>query len=214
MNSNESRKTGLLRLRHLQEVTEAKAEELADAAPRFARLADPASAPRVVSSHNLFQTPEPLAARMASLFPTFGRTLEPSAGLGRLYRAVRAVSATCPVVLVDIAPECCGELYRATEGDGNARLVAGDFLAMDAERLGTFACIIANPPFARGADIAHIRHMLTLLNPGGRLVALCANGPRQRQQLRPLASQWIDLEPGAFRSEGTNVNAAIVVIDR
>ena len=74
-----SRKTGLLRLRHLLEVTEAKAEEMDAERPRFERLANPDSAPRVISAAQLFQTPEPLAARLAMMFPRFGRTLEPSA---------------------------------------------------------------------------------------------------------------------------------------
>lgn len=211
---NESRKTGLLRLRHLLEVTEARGEEMAEQRERFARLADPASAPRVVSSFNLFQTPEPLAARLADLFTGFGRTLEPSAGLGRLYRAVRQRDATCPVVLVDVSPDCCRELYVATEGDPQARLVAGDFLAMDAARLGTFDSVVMNPPFKMGTDIRHVRHALTLLAPGGRLVSLVAAGPRQRAALQPLATQWIDLPPGSFASEGTQVAAAIVLIDK
>lgn len=209
MNGKDSRLTGLLRLRHLGEVTEAKGEEMAEQRGRFERLADPGSAPRVVSSYNLFQTPPELAARLAGMFPAFGRTLEPSAGLGRLYRAVRAVS-DCPITLVDISPDCCGELYRATEGDGAARLVRGDFLTMDADRLGgPFDSIIMNPPFKMGTDVRHIRHALTLLSPGGRLVSLCAAGPKQRAKLAD-ARQWIDLAPGVFASEGTRVNAAIV----
>lgn len=208
---NESRKTGLLRLRHLQEVTEARGEEMDAQRERFQRLAGESAKPRVVSSFNLFQTPEDLAARLAGMFTTFGRTLEPSAGLGRLYRAVRAVDPSCPVTLVDVSPSCCGELYRATEGDGNATLIQADFLTWKG---GPFDSIIMNPPFKMGTDIKHVRHATEMLAPGGRLVSLCANGPRQRERLKPLASEWIDLPAGSFKSEGTNVNAAIIVIDR
>jgi hypothetical protein len=70
-----------------------------------------------------------------------------------------------------------------------------------------------NPPFANGSDIQHIQHALTFLEPGGRLVALVANGPRQREKLMPLASEWIDLPAGSFADQGTSVNVAIVVID-
>jgi SAM-dependent methyltransferase len=209
---NDSRRAGLLRLRHLREATEARAEELAESAARFTRLADPSAAPAVVSSFNLFQTPTPLAARLAGLFQTFGDTLEPSAGLGQLYRAVRGVS-DCPITLVDISPECCRELYRATEADKAARLVTGDFLQMDGERLGMFDSVIMNPPFKAGADIRHIEHARRFLKPGGRLVAICADGPRQRERLEPIASDWIDLEPGSFAESGTKVNAAIVIFD-
>lgn len=210
---NESRKTGLLRLRHLLEVTETKGEEMDAERGRFERLADPSSAPRVVAAFNLFQTPEPLAAQLAGLFAAFGRTLEPSAGLGRLYRAVRQRDVDCQVVLVENAPECCRELYLATERDEQAQLVQGDFLACGAERLGLFDSVIMNPPFCRGTDIRHIRHALSLLRPGGRLAAIVYNGARQRAALQPLASDWIDLPAGSFKGEGTNVGTAIVVID-
>jgi hypothetical protein len=70
-----------------------------------------------------------------------------------------------------------------------------------------------NPTFANGQDIRHIEHARGKLKPGGRLVAICANGPRQRERLQPLATDWIDLPAGSFSEQGTNVNAAIVVID-
>lgn len=213
MTLRDSQLTGRLRLRHQQEHTEARGEEMDEERARFQRLAREDSAPRVVSSFNLFQSPEPLAARLAELLQPTGRILEPSAGLGRLYRAVRAIAPDVPITLVEIAPDCCRELYLQTEADPAATLVQGDFLAIDAGRLGTFDRIVANPPFKLGRDIRHIRRMLDLLAPGGRLVSLCAAGPRQREQLAPLG-QWIDLPPGSFTSEGTGVNAAILVIER
>lgn len=206
----ESQLTGRLRLRHLMEHTEARGEEMADERHRFARLADPAAAPRVVSSFNLFQTPEPLAAMLAQTLGTFGRTLEPSAGLGRLYRAVRAFS-DCPITLVEVAADCCRELYLQTETDEHAKLVQGDFLAQTPDTLGRFDSIIMNPPFKQWRDIKHIMHALTFLAPGGRLAAICANGPRQQEKLRPLAAQWIELPANSFKSEGTGVNAAIAL---
>jgi len=47
-----------------------------------------------------------------------------------------------------------------------------------------------NPPFADGADVKHIKHALHFLERDGRLVALCAAGPRQQAELRPLATTW------------------------
>jgi 16S rRNA A1518/A1519 N6-dimethyltransferase RsmA/KsgA/DIM1 with predicted DNA glycosylase/AP lyase activity len=108
---------------------------------RFARLAGDDSKSRVVSAFNLFQTPEPLAARVVEMAGELGRTLEPSAGLGRLYRAVRARSG-CHVTLVEQSAECCAELYRETAGDGACKLVQGDFLS--AEGLGLFDNIVMN----------------------------------------------------------------------
>jgi len=211
MNARQSQLTGRLRLRHLLEVTEAKAEEMAAERPRFERLADPASAPRVVSAPQLFQTPEPLAARLAAMFPAFGRTLEPSAGLGRLYRAVRARDPGCHVTLIETAAECAGELYRVTAADTACQLLQRDFLECTVTQLGKFDSVIMNPPFTRGSDIAHIRHALTLLAPGGRLVAICAAGPRQRAAFQDTATEWIDLPAGSFKESYTNVAAAIVV---
>jgi hypothetical protein len=57
-----------------------------------------------------------------------------------------------------------------------------------------------------------VEHALVKLRPGGRLVAVLANGPRQRERLLPIASAWTDLPPGSFKEQGTRVRAAIVVI--
>lgn len=207
----ESQLRGRLRLRHLLEVTEAVGEEMAEERPRFEKLADPESKPRAISSFNLFQTPEALADRVAQMLPLTGRVLEPSAGLGRLYRAIRRLSA-CPVTLVEISPDCCGELYR--EIDENTTLIQEDFLSCDQARIGTFDGILMNPPFKMGRDIKHIEHALTFLNPGGRLVSLCYNGPHQQKKLRDRADEWIELPAGSFKESYTNVSAAIVIFDR
>ena len=87
-----------------------------------------------------------------------------------------------------------------------------DFLTLNGE-LGQFDRIVMNPPFADGADVRHVEHARTKLKPGGRLVSVVANGPRQRAGLEPIASEWIDLPAGSFKDQGTSVNAAIVVID-
>jgi len=69
-----------------------------------------------------------------------------------------------------------------------------------------------NPPFDHGADIQHIEHAREKLKPGGRLVAICAAGPRQREWFEAIAAEWIDLPAGSFNQQGTNVNAAIIII--
>lgn len=81
------------------------------------------------------------------------------------------------------------------------------------DELGQFDRIVMNPPFAHGADIDHIKHAYRMLKPGGRLVAICANGPRQQEVMGEICSAWIDLPAGSFKGQGTNVNAALVVID-
>jgi hypothetical protein len=71
-----------------------------------------------------------------------------------------------------------------------------------------------NPPFADGQDIVHIKHALTMLKPGGRLVAICANGPRQAEKLRPLVEEcggeWEELPRDTFKESGTAVAAVLL----
>lgn len=209
---------GRLRLRHLLETTEAVGEEMEQEGKRFERLRSREASPRVVTAFNLFQTPPRLAASLVERFGRTGRTLEPSAGLGRLYRALRASRDTAvsvsPIVLVEESADCCRELYRETEGDSEATLMQGDFLSKTVETLGTFDFVLMNPPFKMGTDVKHIKHAMTLLKPGGRLVSLCANGPKQRAALQGIATQWEALPQGSFRSEGTGVDVAVFVFDR
>lgn len=73
--------------------------------------------------------------------------------------------------------------------------------------------MVINPPFDRGSDIEHIKHAYRKLKPGGRLVAICANGPRQQEVMGEICSAWIDLPAGSFKEQGTSVSTAIVVID-
>ncbi len=203
----------IIRLLHLREQTEAVGETMAGERGRFAALANPDAAPRVVSAFNLFQTPPDLAATMVGyLMPgmaTGGHVLEPSAGLGRLYRAVRRAGHAGPITMVEQSADCCHELYDLTADDANATLRQGDFLAFTVDVMGPFDGVIMNPPFQRWRDIKHIEHARKYLKPGGRLVAICANGPRQRKQLMEEADHWEELPAGTF--EGTNVNAAICV---
>ena len=84
-----------------------------------------------------------------------------------------------------------------------------DFL--ECTDLGLFDRILMNPPFAQGIDILHIRHAQNFLKPNGRLVALCANGPRQREAFREQAEYWEDLPEGSFKDQGTGVNVALMV---
>ena len=75
-----------------------------------------------------------------------------------------------------------------------------------------------NPPFADGQDITHILHALEFVRPGGRLVALCADGPRQAAKLAPLVEAcggtWESLPAGTFKEAGTMVRAALLVVDK
>ena len=214
MNAN----AGKMRLLRLREISEAKGEEMDRERGRFEALASPSAAPRVVSAFNLFQTPQAVADRMAGLLAehigTACRVLEPSAGLGRLYRAIRDAGHDGPLDLIEQSPDCCRELYGQTEGDTAATLKTRDFLETTVEELGLYDAIIMNPPFKMWRDIKHIRHACTFLKYGGRLVSLCAAGPKQRAAFETTADHWEMLPAGSFKSEGTSVDVALIVIDR
>ena len=87
-----------------------------------------------------------------------------------------------------------------------------DFLECNGD-IGTFDRIVMNPPFSGGVDIAHIRHARAHLKPGGRLVALCADGPRQRAAFADDgAIVYESLPAGTFAEAGTGVNVALLII--
>jgi hypothetical protein len=176
---------------------------------RFTALAESLRAGvKVVSAPQLFPTPPELAARVVELADIRpGQTvLEPSAGTGVLLDAI----GTRPgVVAVEVNHHLADTLRSRYP---LAAVRCADFLSLNGE-LGQFDRIVMNPPFERGADIEHIRHACAKLKPGGRLVAICANGSRQREELGETCTHWIDLPPGSFKEQGTNVNTALVVID-
>lgn len=184
---------------------------------------------KVVSVPQLFPTPPDLVKRMIEkAVGTYGvlagRTvLEPSAGTGNIVRAIFD-NATGPDCVRVTAVEINATLVEGLETDRlrrcyanekNFRIVHADFLGCNPdhvglETLGYFDVILMNPPFENGADIKHIKHALTFLKPKGVLVAICANGPRQGDQLGPLAESWEALPSDTFK--GTGVHAAMLVI--
>lgn len=166
---------------------------------------------QVVSAPQLFPTPPDLAARMveeADLSPEH-RILEPSGGTGRLLVAIKNALPEADLTAVEIKSHLADVIRTAYR----VPTFCKDFLTCNGE-LGTFDRILMNPPFENGADIKHILHARHMLNPGGRLVALCANGPRQQEALQPLAAHWEALPAGSFKDEGTMVNVALLIIDQ
>jgi protein-L-isoaspartate O-methyltransferase len=164
---------------------------------------------RVVSAPNLFPTPPDVARRVVELAEIgLGmEVLEPSAGTGNLIAAIRKAEPTATVTAVELVASLADHLRRTFPQSVTVR--AQDFLSIPTGRV--FDRIVMNPPFDHGADIMHVEHAQHFLVEGGRLVAIVANGPRQREKFEPVAMVWIDLPPGTFA--GTNTRAAIVVID-
>ena len=179
---------------------------------------------QVVSAPQLFPTPHALAARMVDLagLAIGMRVLEPSAGTGRLLEALPGISPFGLVrqtALQVVAVEVNAALAARLACSGLAGAVrCADFLQCSADDgdLGLFDAVLMNPPFAHGADIEHITYALKMLKPGGRLVALCANGPRQNASLRPMVEArgggWEDLPADTFKDEGTGVRVALITM--
>ena len=162
---------------------------------------------RVISAPQLFPTPKAIARKMieAAKLEAGHSILEPSAGTGAL---LNAMPPECRPGVT--AVEINFALSQSLEAlAGTVR--CSDFLECSPEQLGQFDRVIMNPPFENAIDIKHIRHALSFLRPGGILVALCANGPRQKVALASLGERE-DLPAGSFESQGTGVNVAMVVI--
>lgn len=180
--------------------------------------AETVSVVNVQQTYQAFWTPPTVAQDMvdaADLYvcePTL-RVLEPSAGIGRLIEAAgMATDWRLRITAVEINEHHAQQIvdtYRGTRA--NLLLIRGDFMAQNGT-LGLFDRILMNPPYTGGQDIAHIQRALTYLAPGGRLVALCADGPKQREALHPLAHAWSSLPRGSFRESGTDIQIAMLTI--
>lgn len=176
---------------------------------------------KTVSAPQLFTTPPELAKRVVQLAGSMAgrRILEPSAGTGNLIREIiQSASGNdcCKIVAVETNHDLVNHLKEVRNktlysNEDNFTIIQKDFLECNGD-IGTFDRIIMNPPFKNGEDIKHIQHARKFLKPGGKLVAICANGPRQQAQLKPECEEWIDLPAETFKASGTNVNTAIIVI--
>lgn len=176
---------------------------------------------QVVSTPQLFPTPPELAQRMVEYakIQEGESILEPSAGTGNLIRAIKDTGIFgVNVLAIEISATLCGVLrtvYPVTNGDtwnGSAvEVMQADFLNMP-ELNAKFDVILMNPPFENAADIKHIQHARSMLAPGGRLVAICANGSRQAAALQDEADTWEELEAGTFA--GTQVRAVLLTMHR
>jgi phospholipid N-methyltransferase len=161
---------------------------------------------------NFFPTPENVARLMfeyAEIEPGMC-VLEPSAGIGNLIKPI-VDNVDTEILAYEQNWTLCHILEKSFPSY-RVKVEQADFLEVTFCQ-GQYPRVIMNPPFENGGDIKHIKHAMTFLKEGGRLVALCANGPRQNEQLKPLADHWEVLPEGSFKQAGTNVNIALLVIN-
>ncbi len=166
---------------------------------------------QTVSAPQLFPTPVDVAARMVELAGVAAGSLvlEPSAGTGRLIDAAQDAGAR--VVAIEHSHALADQLSKRINGHA-VEVHQGDFLTCEPGSFAAFDCVVMNPPFKDAEDVKHIMHARRFLKPGGVLVALCANGPRQAARLQPLADSWELLPPGTFAAQGTGVNVVLLTM--
>ena len=163
-----------------------------------------------------FPTPPDLARHVVRLaeIGSGDLVLEPSAGRGAIARAARDAGGV--VGCVELLPDNA----RALHDDG-FRVFEGDFLSMTPTEIGRVDRVVMNPPFGKRADIAHVRHALSFLHRGGRLVAIMSAGVEFRddalaRDFRALVAGRggrIERNPdGSFLASGTGVRTVTVVM--
>ena len=170
-----------------------------------------------VKKYQFYPTPAPVAKLMveAAQIEPGHLLLEPSAGTGSI---LEHLPEEVQVTLCEANPD----MAKALEAKGWP-IHKGDFL--DYHSGPVFDRIVANPPFSRGQDVAHVSHMLDCLKEGGRMVAIMSAGISFRQDrataalLERMEKECKDfsitpLDAGAFRESGTMVNAVMVVVQR
>lgn len=209
----------LERLRELKKIHSQNEIILSQMRSRFESLANRHSegtTPKAIASFNLFQTPEIIAQKMAQMIEDHCKdigcpyVLEPSAGLGRLYKPARLLMPQSKFWMIDTSKECCEELRKVA--DDCDRILCRDFEETAPEELPSFDAVLMNPPFKMGTDIRHIKHAIEFLKTGGLIVSLCYDGSRQNEKLKPLCNSWEKLPSGTFKSEGTGADVIMLTI--
>lgn len=164
-------------------------------------------------SAQYFPTPAAVVQRLIDLaqLESGMRVLEPSAGSGAIAGAVAARGA-----VVDCIEQDPG--YAAVLTDAGHTVRVADFLTVPAEP--RYDRVIMNPPFTRGADIAHVEHALRFLAPDGLLVSVMSwtvteetrTTARFRALVEARGGTVEAVGEGAFRESGTDVPTVIVTI--
>ncbi|ENO99144.1 putative RNA methylase [Paucibacter oligotrophus] len=170
--------------------------------------------PNPKKARQAFFTPEDLAAETVAWAAEYlgdlagKRMLEPSAGEGALAEPARAAGAKVLTV------ENHGPSAQILRNKG-FEVVERDFLSLSLADIGLFDVVIANPPFTKDQDIAHVIHMWRFLRPGGVLVSLTSPGWRTgRTKAQRNFRAFVDnigaeveaLPAGTFKAAGTNVS--------
>lgn len=185
-----------------------EAQELIEAALLTGEVTD------AKKGFQFFPTPTALALELVGLAEIQeGNTiLEPSAGRGNIADVIREGFPNNPLSLVELWIDNVVTLEQK-----GYKVEHGDFLLYT----GKHDRIIANPPFNKQQDIAHVDHMLDCLNPGGVLVTVMSPGitfrtdkrtEALRNRIKQLEHTITEAPDGAFAESGTNVRTIILKV--
>ena len=169
--------------------------------------------------YQFFPTPYELAYRMLEMADIQGchSILEPSAGQGAITQLIEDTKEFESLTAVELNPD---NVEKLINNSGCITIIEGDFLTQELE---SFDRIVANPPFTKNQDIDHIKHMFSLLNPGGKLVSIASPSWTFGRQKKQVAfRKWLesvnaivtDVPAGTFKESGTQIRAVIVEIEK
>ena len=160
---------------------------------------------RVHADTQLFVSSDPVCQKLVTLadIRPGNRVLEPSAGTGAI---LRAVLAAVPAVRCECVEMNAALAQHLKDTFPEVPVTCADFLSCAPQAV--YDRILMNPPFRHCEDL---KHALKMLAPGGNLVAVCANGPRQQREFKHIATHQEVLPCGAFAY--TDVSTMIVRID-
>lgn len=163
-----------------------------------------------------FDSPPDVVARviqLASIGPA-DRVLEPSAGIGNIARA--AAEAGGVVTAVELDAKRCAQLAGIDCVKGHNH----DFMLSTPNPY--FEVVVMNPPFAKQADIDHVRHAVKFLKPGGRLVSVMSAGVMFRENRKAADFRAFvaarggiieKLPDSSFATSGTQVSTCVVAFN-
>lgn len=165
-----------------------------------------------------FPTPKLLIDRMFSMAKVFDKEtiLEPSAGLGHIAQEIKNKYPYNKLHLVEYNSSLAEVLNKKGFNVQN-----DDFLKTSQK----YDVIFMNPPFEKNQDIDHVKHAFSLLNDGGRLVAIMAGNKHENSNNKKII-EFLEMveefgyiqqnEEGSFKNafNSTNVNTITVYLEK
>lgn len=160
--------------------------------------------------YQFFPTPEPLARQIVerACIKPGETTLEPSAGVGNIAKFLPSPD------VIELNPDNRKRLV----GQG-FNLIHDDFLTFTPQK--QYDVIVMNPPFCKGQDIAHVTKAISVARRC--VVAIVSqsvmfHSGKAYKEFRELVESYggtIEALPEkSFKSEGTAVNTALVVVNK